>query len=101
MSDYRIVCTNQEPCHLSTHQAHIVAVGTGNDPAKASDRWTLDQVLAAMNLGDRFYTQGVQSGKTALVEPYECGRCRRTYIRSRPDSVQDNNLDNLRVCNWK
>lgn len=101
MSDYRIVCTNQEPCYLSTHQAHIVAVGTGDDPSQASQRWSLDEVLGAMRRGDRFYTQGVRSGKVALVEPYTCQHCRRTYIRSRADAVQDNNLDNLRVCNWK
>jgi hypothetical protein len=54
-----------------------------------------------MRRGDRFYTQGVHSGKIALVEPYVCTRCQRTYIRSRADSVEDNNLDNLRVCAWQ
>lgn len=101
MASYRIVCTDQEPADQPTTHAHIVAVGTGTDPAKADKRWTLQEVLAAMDTGHTFYTQGNQSGKVASVEPYNCGRCGRRHIRSAPDSVQDNNLDSLRRCSWK
>jgi hypothetical protein len=59
------------------------------------DETSLDQVLYAMRLGDSFYTQGEQSGIVAEVEQYHCWHCQRTYIRSRPDAVTDNNLDNL------
>jgi hypothetical protein len=97
---YRIACTNQEPVNYPTTHAHIVAVGTGTDPNKADKRWSLAEVLAAMDRGDVFYTQGEQSGKVALVEKYQCSRCNRTYIRSTPDAVYDNNLDSLRRCNW-
>ena len=97
---YRIVCTNQEPVNYPTTHAHIVAVGTGTDPNKADTRWSLAEVLAAMDRGDVFYTQGEQSAKIALVEKYQCSRCNRIYIRSTPDAVHDNNLDNLRRCNW-
>jgi len=96
---YRIVCTEQEPAWLPTYHAHIVAVGTGN--GNANLRWTLDQVLMAMDRGDTFYTQGEQSGRIANVVKYICSRCHRTYIRSTPDAVYDNNLDNLRVCSWQ
>jgi transposase-like protein len=54
-----------------------------------------------MDRGDRFYTVGVYSGKVALVEKYTCTSCWRTFIRSTPDAVTDNNLDNLRRCSWK
>lgn len=101
MASYRIVCTEQIPIHQPTNHAHIVAVGTGTDPDCASQRWSLDEVLAAMDRGDTFYTQGKTSGKVALVERYYCSHCRRTYIRSAPDNVSDNNLDNLRRCSWK
>lgn len=101
MASYRIVCTEQEPVTQPTTHAHIVAVGTGNDPDSADKRWTLNQVLAAMDEGQTFYTQGKNSGKVARVEKYRCQLCRRTYIRSAPDAVQDNNLDNLRRCSWK
>lgn len=100
MANYRIVCTNQEPVNQPTTHAHIVAVGTGTDPNRADTRWSLQEVLTAMDRGDTFYTQGVSSGKIASVEKYVCGLCRRTYIRSTPDAVYDNNLDSLRRCNW-
>lgn len=100
MANYRIVCTNQEPVNQPTTHAHIVAVGTGTDPNKADARWSLQEVLTAMDRGDTFYTQGTSSGKIARVEKYVCTLCRRTYIRSSPDAVHDNNLDNLRQCRW-
>lgn len=100
MSQYRIVCTDQEPITQPTTHAHIVAVGTGSDPNKADTRWTLDEVLTAMDKGDVFYTQGETSGKIARVEKYVCSLCYRTWIRSTPDAVKDNNLDFLRRCSW-
>jgi len=99
MESYRIVCTEQET-EPTTH-AHIVAVGTGANPDSAKKRWTLNEVLAAMDGGDTFYTKGESSGKVARVEKYVCGSCRRTHIRSAPDAVADNNLDSLRRCSWK
>lgn len=98
---YRIVCTEQEPSYYPTTHAHIVAVGTSNGSSMASNRWSLNEVLAAMDRGDQFYTKGEQTGKIAGVVKYQCTRCFRTYIRSTPDAVQDNNLDNLRYCNWR
>lgn len=98
---YRIVCTNQEPVTAPTTHAHIVAVGTSNGASVASSRWILNEVLAAMDRGDSFYTQGEHSGKVAGVVKYQCSLCRRTYIRSTPDAVYDNNLDSLRRCNWQ
>lgn len=100
MASYRIVCTEQVPIHQPTTHAHIVAVGTGTDPHKADQRLTLDQVLAGMDHGDVFYTVSPSTNKIALVEKYVCGQCRRTYIRSAPDAVHDNNLDYLRRCNF-
>lgn len=100
MVNYRIVCTEQQPFYQPTTHAHIVAVGTGNNPAQADERWTLDQVLGAMDRGHTFYTKGVYSGKVAGVHKYVCRLCRRTYIRSNADVVRDNNLDSLRKCIW-
>jgi hypothetical protein len=98
MSTYRIVCTEQVPVTEPTTHAHIVAVGTGSEPEKADKRWTLSEVLAAMDKGDVFQTQGEQSGKIARVEKYVCSLCKKTWIRSTADSVKDNNLDSLRRC---
>lgn len=100
MSSYRIVCTVQEPADKPPSHQHIVAVGTGTDPNYWQSRWSLQQVLDAMDSGDTFYTVGVQSGKRAEVEKYWCGRCSRWFIRSHADAVKDNNLDNLPRCNF-
>lgn len=98
MANYRIICTQQVPVSEPTTHAHIVAVGTGSTAAEYSRRWTLDEVLRAMDRGDVFFTYGEHSGKTALVQKDVCARCHRTYIRSHPDAVPDNNLDNLPRC---
>lgn len=100
MARYRIVCTLQEPCGVDHHRAHIVSVGTGM-AEKADTKWSLGEVLSAMASGDVFYTKSRSTGLEAKVEPFTCGSCRRTYIRSKPDEVTDNNLDDLRRCNWQ
>jgi hypothetical protein len=100
MATYRIVCTEQEPVTQPTSHAHIVAVGTGIDPDQATKRWTLNEVLAAMEGGDTFYTKGKSSGQLALVRRVACDTCGRYIIRSAPDAVWDNNLDSLRRCNF-
>jgi hypothetical protein len=97
---HRIVCTDQEPVYLPTTHAHIVGVGTGDDPNKATARWTLSEVIRAIDAGDVFYTVGPRSGKMALVRVVKCGHCDRRIIKSAADAVEDNNLDNLRRCQW-
>lgn len=101
MTDYRIVCTKQEPVSQPPSHAHIVAVGIGNDPSRATERLTLAEVIKKMKEGHRFYTYGSRTGKSAWVESYYCNSCKREHIRSKPDSTTDNNLDSLRYCNWK
>jgi hypothetical protein len=62
------------------------------------------EVRAQLRAGYRFYTQDPTTGHTADVEPYDVrladGRIIYT-IRSTPDAIAGNNLDNLRVCHWK
>jgi hypothetical protein len=101
MATYRVVCTEQIPSGHPDQPAHIVAVGTGEGADKPALRWTLDQVLQAMDRGDLFYTKGVTSGKVALVEKYRCTPCGRTFTRSATDRVTDNNIDSLQRCSWK
>jgi len=98
MATYRIICTTQEPPQLPNDRAHIVAVGTGTSASNYDRYWQLNEVLAAMDRGDAFYTLGETSRKTASVEKYKCPWCLQTHIRSSPDAVKDNNLDNLPGC---
>ena len=46
-------------------------MGVG-DAVGTAAQWTLNAVLAAMDLADIFYTQGTTSGKVALVQEYAC-----------------------------
>lgn len=98
MTTYRIVCTNQLPANKPPQHAHIVAVGVGIEPTRYTQSFTLAQVLQMMVNGDKFYTQGVRTGKTAWVERYACSSCNQWHIRSAPDAVSDNNLDSLSSC---
>jgi hypothetical protein len=98
MADYRIICTNQEPADRSTHDAHIVAVGTGTSPDSYTRKWTVAEVYAAMDRGDTFHTIGRTSGRRAEVRKWSCRGCRRSTLRSASDAVTDNNLDELPQC---
>lgn len=97
MARYRVVCTAQEPLDKPHDAAHIVSIGTGDDPDQATKQWTLKEVLDAM-ASNSFYTKSPSTGKEASVDRYECKTCKRTTIRSSADAVTDNNLDNLRKC---
>jgi hypothetical protein len=97
MATYGIVCTVKEPSGHPNPKEHIVTVGVGEDVRTAA-QWTLDAVLAAMDLADIFYTQGTTRDRVALVQKYLCAQCGRVYIRSAADAVTDNDLDSLRRC---
>lgn len=97
---YRIVCTTQEPAWEDHEHAAIKEVGTGTDPKKAKKRWTVQQVVDALDKGDTFYTKGTGTGQEADVNKFRCTRCGAYRIRSAPDAAKDNNLDSLRRCNW-
>ena len=101
MTTYRIVCTEQLPASNPPQHAHIVAVGVGDNPEKATVRFTLAEVVQKITYGDTFYTKGPQSGKIATVEKYYCGYCLQYHIRSSRDAVTDNNLDHMRYCQWR
>jgi|SRR4051812_5334931 len=98
MTAKRIVCTDQSNPPAPGH-GHIVSVGIGTDPGKATEREDVTTVRANILRGDTYFTKGTSSGKIALVERYDCS-CGVKTIRSAPDKVTDNNLDNLRLCSW-
>jgi len=102
MAEYRIVCTEKQSATDPSRHEHIVAVGTGDDPHGASARWTVDQVIDAMiKNGARFYTVSPSTRKEADVEPIHCLHCTFQLIRTDPDQVMGNNLDELRPCSWR
>lgn len=104
MANLRIVCTEQTPIGNPPTHAHIVAVGVDDDnDGRANYRQTLREVVSAID-NDRatYYTYGPTSKKTALVEVIPCpAHCGERIIRSAPDATRDNNLDQMRTCNWQ
>ncbi len=98
MAAQQIVCVEKAHSH-----GHITAVGTGLEPQRAGQRWTVQEVRASIRAGNRFYTVSPSTGKVADVRPYDVhvnGRLIET-IRSNDDAVHDNNLDYMRACAWK
>jgi len=100
MATHRIVCVDHGDVPRHTH---IISVGISKDGKKlqASRRVTVADVRTALRAGERYYTVGLTSGKTADVEPYDCA-CGYLTLRSTADVVKDNNLDDaIRECSWK
>jgi Protein of unknown function (DUF3892) len=91
---YRIVCVERQTVGQPESHVHIVRIGTADDGLGAR-QWSIQQVLAAMEEGDVFYTQDMTSGKIASVSACHCAQCRQTYIRSDANAAAGNNLDNL------
>jgi hypothetical protein len=102
MSDFRIVCTDQEPVYLPANHAHIVAVGIDLDgDGYADKKLTKLQVMNDIdNKINRYYSTDTSGREIAFVEVVPCFRCHVRIIKSRPDATTRNNLDSLRRCNW-
>lgn len=85
MNNYRIVCTEQSDPGSVGH-GHILAVGVGTDPARATYRWTVEQVRQAIRAGTDFYTVSPSTGRIARVIPFDCW-CGVKTIRSTSDAI--------------
>jgi Protein of unknown function (DUF3892) len=77
---------------------HVTWVGIGDNIGNYRERVSVAAVRTAIRAGDRFYTVSPTTGKAALVEVYDCPSCKAPTIRSAPDSVTDNDLDNIGLC---
>ena len=94
-STYRIVCVTTQHPHR-----HIISVGVGETAASPGQTMTTATVRSKIDAGDAFETYSPSTSKTAKVEKDTCNisGCTVATIRSTPDAVTDNNLDNLAVC---
>ena len=98
MASWRIVCVKREVISHPEPHSHVIGVGTGDRADWADLRWTLRQVLTAMDEGDAFYTQSQTSGEIIYVEGYRCRQCGGTHVRSAIGSPSDSDLDSIRDC---
>lgn len=97
MATHRIVCTEQSDPGAVGH-GHIVAVGVGDNPSKATSRVTVLEVRRQLSDREIYYTSDANHN-VALVEPFDCS-CGINTIRSTSDATTANNLDRLRICHW-
>ena len=88
MTEHQITCANKSGEH-----SHIVSVGTSD-----GTNLTVKAVRRAIKAGNRFYTVSPSTGAETDVRRWRCLLCQKGTIRSNPDQVTDNNVDNLDPC---
>ncbi|GEM_PF-6299069 len=54
--------------------------------------------VSAMDAGHTFYTYSDARRKTTEIIKYQCPVCHGWHIKTTPDAVTENNLDNLPTC---
>ena len=88
----KIVCVTTEHPHR-----HIISVGVGGDAQVPIKTMTVDEVRAAITAGGSFHTVSPSANKVASVRKATCGipGCNVDTIKSSPDAVTDNNLDEM------
>ena len=98
MAAYRVVCVEWQT--FEDGHRHIVAIGTGNNPRKAEERWTMTEVLFSMRFGqDRFYTED-SDGRSAEVQRVVCD-CGARTLGSVADGSRTPALSSLRQCRFR
>jgi len=101
MASWCVVCVKRGTIAYPQPHIHIIGVGTGDRTDWADMRWTLGQVLTAMDEGDTFYTQGETTGEIRPVEKYECPLCDETCIRFSEGHASDSSLEDMRNCIYR
>jgi len=95
MANYRIICVTEHK--NAGHDGHVVDIGTGTNPDHWTKKWTVTEARLAIDGGDTFHTISRTTGKRAEVGKWDCG-CGYKTLKSAPDAVGDNNLDNMPPC---
>lgn len=97
MGHFRITCVEWSYRTQRGHQ-HIIAVGINSAGGNVAEQLiSVADARTQIAYGRAtFYTQSPSTGKLATVQPYDC--CGIQTLRSGPDAVRDNNLDDLGVC---
>jgi hypothetical protein len=98
IAGHRIICIVESTAPAPVPHPHIIGVGTESAPGNPTRRWTLREVLDAIQGGDQFYTRGAVSQKAASVVPTVCSRCGQPQIESGAGFVPDNEVAHLRLC---
>jgi hypothetical protein len=95
-ASYRVECVDR-PDSAAEHRRHLTGIGTVEQDGTRRHWDDIAVVRDAMSEGDSFYTKSLMNEKMAAVEAYDCP-CGVETIRSNPDHVAHNNLDNMVAC---
>ena len=96
----RIVCIAKKPTRHDRHH-HITEVGVGNEPAKATESLSTEEVIRQLksSAGDRFFVVGAHGAESEVIYR-DCPVCGPPHqiITTTPDHTKTDNLLSLREC---
>lgn len=79
MGSHRVTSIEVEQTARAPRHRVVTAVETVE--VDGPHRWTIKDVLNAMNRAERFFSQA-PNGRQARVQRYECVKCRAEHIRT-------------------
>lgn len=96
MVEYLIQCVNLEHSHRHVVSAMVRKL-VGDHYEDKVTTMTVSSIRSQLAAGDVFNTYSRSTDAVAAVEPFTCDvfGCTVETIRSSPDAVEDNNLDNM------
>ncbi|MCX6896128.1 MAG: hypothetical protein NTZ16_11640 [Verrucomicrobia bacterium] len=94
---YQIISATSQPCALAGRQTHVIGVSTAIVGGERR-RWSMTEIVKALNNCDVFYTVSHREKSVALVELTCCVHCQRIFLRSRANAAPDSRLEQLPPC---
>lgn len=94
-----IVCITKHPYHSDPHTM-IQYLGTSDSSSatKAEKKWTVPQVVAAIESGtDAFYCRDKRGDQVKVIVAKHNGH---KYVKTENDGIYPDNLLAKRECNW-
>lgn len=92
MARHKVQCVTMAPPANPRDIAHPQAVGTED-----GRRWTVDQVVAAIDGGDEFFTRRAASKADASLVAFDCRLCHARTVRSSP-TEEHNRIERHPAC---
>lgn len=79
MARHKVHCVTMAPPANPRDLAHPQAIGTED-----GRRWSIDEVLAALDAGEEFFTRRAASRADAGLFAFDCRLCGQRTVRSSP-----------------
>ena len=89
---YKVQCVTMAPPANPRDLPHPVALGTDD-----GNRWTIDEILTALDSGHEFFTRRAASKADGGVFAFDCRLCGARTVRSGP-TEDHNKLEKHPAC---